>query len=266
MTLSESEINDILNTINKAHEFFASNPLLLELPDKDSVAFIGDTHGALDVTEEVFRELYDKVDLLIFLGDYVDRGPQGIENLTLILRKMLENPKKVIVLRGNHESPLTNEFYGFKGEVMEKMGDYYEDFVNMFSVMPYAATINGYFCVHGGIARNLEDIKQINNLKRPDVNPDDEIAFEMLWNDPREELEGFVPNVRGEGTYFYGRDVTLKFLERNNLKGIIRGHEAVDAFRFEMDNKVITVFSSRYHGLGAGALVFNKGSFCKVLL
>ncbi|MCY0883908.1 MAG: metallophosphoesterase, partial [Acidianus infernus] len=131
------------------------------MPEKDRVAFIGDTHGALDVTEKVFRELYDKVDVLIFLGDYVDRGLQGIENLKLILRKMLENPEKVIVLRGNHESPLTNEFYGFKGEVLEKMGDYYEDFVNMFSVMPYAATINGYFCVHGGIARNLEDIKQI---------------------------------------------------------------------------------------------------------
>lgn len=266
MALSESEINEILKIINEAHDIFISEPLLLELPEKDTVAFVGDTHGALDVTEEVFRELYDKVDILIFLGDYVDRGSQGIENLTLILRKMLENPKKVIVLRGNHESPLTNEFYGFKGEVLEKMGDYYEDFVNMFSVMPYAAIINGYFCVHGGIARNLEDVKQINSLRRPDVNPDDEIAFEMLWNDPREELEGFVPNVRGEGTYFYGKDVTLKFLERNNLKGIIRGHEAVDAFRFEMDNRVITVFSSRYHGLGAGALVFNKGSFCKVLL
>ncbi|WP_373467872.1 metallophosphoesterase [Acidianus infernus] len=266
MTWSKSVIDEVLELIKKAHNFFMSNPLLLELPEKDRVAFIGDTHGALDVTEKVFRELYDKVDVLIFLGDYVDRGLQGIENLKLILRKMLENPEKVIVLRGNHESPLTNEFYGFKGEVLEKMGDYYEDFVNMFSVMPYAATINGYFCVHGGIARNLEDIKQINSLRRPDVNPDDEIAFEMLWNDPREELEGFVPNIRGEGTYFYGKDVTLKFLERNNLKGIIRGHEAVDGIRFEMDNRVITVFSSRYHGLGAGALVFNRGKLYKVSL
>lgn len=261
MSWDESRINEVLRLVNKAYELFDSNPLLIELPDKDRVAFIGDTHGAVDVTERVFRELYDKVDVLIFLGDYVDRVKKGIENLEIILRKMLENPKKVVVLRGNHESPLTNEFYGFKEEVLEKMNGHYEDFVNMFSVMPYAAVINGYFCVHGGIARNLEDIKQINSLRRPDINPDDEIAIEMLWNDPREELDGFVPNVRGEGTYFYGKDVTLKFLERNNLKGIIRGHEAVDGVRFEMGNKVITVFSSRYHGLSAGALVFNKGSF-----
>ncbi|ARM76053.1 metallophosphoesterase [Acidianus manzaensis] len=268
MSWNEEQINEAIELVNKAYDYFSSLPLLLELPETDSVIFVGDTHGAIDVTEKVFDEYYSKVDKIIFLGDYVDRGSQSLENILLILRKMLENPDKVYMIRGNHESPITNEYYGFKAEIKQKLGDEenYEPFVRMFSVMPYAITINGYFCVHGGIARNLVDIKQINSLPKPDIIPDNEIAFEMLWNDPREELDGFIPNVRGEGTYFYGKDVTLKFLENNNLKGIIRGHEAVDAFRFEMDNRVITVFSSRYHGYGAGALILNKDNICKVLL
>ncbi|AWR97406.1 serine/threonine protein phosphatase [Acidianus sulfidivorans JP7] len=267
MRWNGDQIKQVIDTINKAHDYFLSLPLLIELPETDSVMFVGDTHGAIDVTQEVFNKYYDKVDKIIFLGDYVDRGTESLENILFIINKMLENPEKVYMIRGNHESPITNEFYGFKAEINEKLGEeYYEDFVRMFSVMPYAITINGYFCVHGGIARNLTDIKQINSLPRPDVIPDNEIAFEILWNDPREELEGFIPNVRGEGTYFYGKDVTLKFLESNNLKGIIRGHEAVDAFRFELDNRVITVFSSRYHGYGAGALILNKGTMEKVLL
>lgn len=267
MAWNEDEIRKTIEIVNRARDHFSSTPPLLELQETEKVMFVGDTHGALDVTKKIFEEYYDKVDRIIFLGDYVDRGLQGIENLSLILSKMLENPDKVIVLRGNHESPLTNEYYGFRAEVEVKLGEeYYEDFVRLFSVMPYAAIINGYLCVHGGIARNLTDVKQINSLPKPDVMPDNEIAFELLWNDPREELDGFVPNVRGEGTYFYGKDVTLRFLENNNLKGIIRGHEAVDAFRFEMDGKVITVFSSRYHGYGAGALLLNNQKMIKVLL
>lgn len=267
MTRNEEEIKKIIEIINNAREYFSSIPLLLELPETEKVLFVGDTHGAIDVTKKVFDEYFDKVERIIFLGDYVDRGYYGVENLSLILSKMLENPEKVIVLRGNHESPLTNEYYGFKDEVAVKLGEeYYEEFVKLFSVMPYAAVINGYFCVHGGIARNLNDIKQINSLPKPDVIPDNEIAFELLWNDPREELDGFVPNVRGDGTYFYGKDVTLKFLETNNLKGIIRGHEAVDAFKFEINNRVITVFSSRYHGYNAGVLLLNRGMMEKIII
>jgi len=227
---------------------------LLRLGERKRVVVVGDTHGAINVTKYVL-EKYWEYDSIVFLGDYVDREPYGLENLELILPKFLENPEKIIVLRGNHESPMTNEYYGFKSEVREKMGaEYYEEFASMFSVMPYVAIVNGYFCVHGGIARGLESVDQVEGLKKPDLLPEDQIAMELLWNDPREELDGFIPNVRGEGTFFYGKDVTLRFLEQNSLKGIIRGHEVADGFRFEMDNRVITVFSSRYHKMRAGIL------------
>ncbi|QKQ99171.1 serine/threonine protein phosphatase [Metallosphaera tengchongensis] len=258
--------DNILNLVSKATEMFSSTKPLLRVGEKRRAVYVGDTHGAYNVTRHVL-ENYANFDVIVFLGDYVDREPYGLENLELILSKFIESPEKIVVLRGNHESPLTNDYYGFKTEVEQKLGgESYKEFVELFSQMPYAAIVNDYFCVHGGIARNLKSVTQLDELKKPDVLPEDEIAFELLWNDPREELDGFVPNVRGEGTFFYGRDVTLNFLKENLLKGIIRGHEVADGFRAEMDERVITVFSSRYHKMRAGILLQEDGKFSQVYL
>src|SRR3989441_13297274 len=70
-------------------------------------------------------------------------------------------------------------------------------------------------------------------------------------------IDGFLPSVRGDGAYYYGSDVTEKFLANNALKGIIRGHEVVDGFREDLGGKVITIFSSKYHGGVAGVLVLD---------
>ncbi len=157
------------------------------------------------------------------------------------------------------KSPLTNVYYGFLDEVTKKLGDTgYESFREFFQAMPYAVVVNNYLCVHGGIASGLEDVSQIAGLPSPDLNPDDPMAFELLWNDPRDMIDGFVPSLRGEGAFYFGTDVTEKFLQNNSLKGIIRGHEVVDGFREDMGGKVITVFSSRYHGGSAGALILDQ--------
>ncbi len=233
-------------------------PLLLSR-DVDRVVFVGDTHTAVDVTQTVFDKYYDDADLIVFLGDYVDRGETGVENVGLIASKFLEDSSKIIMLRGNHESPLTNVYYGFLDEVTKKLGDTgYESFREFFQAMPYAVVVNNYLCVHGGIASGLEDVSQIAGLPSPDLNPDDPMAFELLWNDPRDMIDGFVPSLRGDGAFYFGTDVTEKFLQNNSLKGIIRGHEVVDGFREDMGGKVITVFSSRYHGGSAGALILDQ--------
>src|SRR6266849_7133507 len=86
---------------------------LLQSREVNRVVFVGDTHTAIDVTQAVFDKYYEDADLVVFLGDYVDRGNTGIENLGLITSKFLEDPTRIIILRGNHESPLTNPYYGF---------------------------------------------------------------------------------------------------------------------------------------------------------
>jgi protein phosphatase len=240
---------------------------LLPSREVNRAVFVGDTHTATDVTQTVFDKFYGNSDLIVFLGDYVDRGMTGIENLGLIASKFLEDSTRIVMLRGNHESPLTNTYYGFVDEVTQKLGEAsYHNFKEFFQAMPYAIVVNNYFCVHGGIASKIGDVSEIAGLPSPDLNPDDPTAFELLWNDPRDMIEGFVPSVRGDGAYYYGKDVTEKFLEENSLKGIIRGHEVVDGFRDDMDGKVITVFSSRYHGQSAGVLVLEGDKMERVRL
>src|SRR5437773_2599921 len=139
----------------------------------------------------------------------------------------------------------------------------YEDRV-FFQAMPYAVVVNDYLCLHGGIAKGMEHVSEIASLPWPDLNPDDPIAFQLLWNDPRDVIDEFVPSVRGKGAYYYGTEATKTFLENNSLKGIIRGHEVVDGFREDMGGRVITIFSSRYHGGKAGILVLDKGKMERI--
>jgi len=259
--------SELVKLLKDAWEFFETKPLLLELGEAEKVVFVGDTHTEVSVSRYVIREYYDKVDKIIFLGDYVDRGYTGVENLTFLLKKMLESENKIILLRGNHESPITNRYYGFYDEVISKYDEeVYHMFEILFAKMPYAAIINNYLCVHGGIAKGLLRVEDINKLPRNDLEPSDPIALQLLWNDPREGFEGFLPSPRGEGIYLFGRDVTEKFLNENNLMGIIRGHEAVNGFREHFNGKVKTVFSSTYHGYPPAILVYNKGNFIKQII
>jgi len=53
----------------------------------------------------------------VLLGDYADRGPQGLEVLLGVLLLKASYPRSVP--RGNHEDPGVNRRYGF----LEELGD-----------------------------------------------------------------------------------------------------------------------------------------------
>ncbi|MEZ4375643.1 MAG: metallophosphoesterase family protein [Polyangiaceae bacterium] len=66
---------------------------------------IGDVHGD---TQALFKLLscfptLDEEDTLIFLGDYIDRGPRSAQVIDYIRNLPGTIPAKVIALRGNHE-------------------------------------------------------------------------------------------------------------------------------------------------------------------
>lgn len=65
---------------------------------------IGDIHGCYEKLRELMERIpYDpQQDTLVFLGDYIDRGPQSREVLTYLCQLRRE-AEKVVMLMGNHE-------------------------------------------------------------------------------------------------------------------------------------------------------------------
>ncbi len=89
--------------------------MLLEV--KAPLKICGDIHG----------QYYDMLRLFeygglppesnyLFLGDYVDRGRQGIETICLLFAMKIKHPTKMHILRGNHESASITRIYGFYEE------------------------------------------------------------------------------------------------------------------------------------------------------
>lgn len=58
----------------------------------------------------------------VFNGDFVDRGAWGLETFLLLAGWKLACPRHVFLLRGNHETALCSMVYGFKGELVAKLG------------------------------------------------------------------------------------------------------------------------------------------------
>ncbi|MBL0215066.1 MAG: serine/threonine protein phosphatase [Myxococcales bacterium] len=66
---------------------------------------IGDIHGDLAALDKLFTRLpeLDAEDTIVFLGDYIDRGPDSAGVVARVRQLMTDGPAKVIALRGNHE-------------------------------------------------------------------------------------------------------------------------------------------------------------------
>jgi serine/threonine protein phosphatase 1 len=63
---------------------------------------IGDIHGCLDQLKELFKNI-KPLDKVIFLGDYIDRGPdsKGVLDFLMNVQETFEG--EAIFLKGNHE-------------------------------------------------------------------------------------------------------------------------------------------------------------------
>jgi len=175
------------------------------LPPNHRLYCIGDIHGHLDLLQEVHQKIeldamdYDGIKILVYLGDYVDRGMHSRQVIDCLLENDFPDFERVFLL-GNHEQvllefisgkdasiahewlrfgglstlasygvnvngvPTSKEMERLRNEFREKCPAAHLDF---FENLVLKYEIGGYFFVHAGV--------------RPKVKLHRQRAEDMLW-------------------------------------------------------------------------------------
>lgn len=107
--------DEIIALCVASREIFLEQPALLRLGGPVTVC--GDVHGQFYDLLRIFDYGgFPPETNYLFLGDYVDRGKQNLETISLLLAYKVKYPDNFFLLRGNHESDGINRIYGFYDE------------------------------------------------------------------------------------------------------------------------------------------------------
>jgi len=81
---------------------------------------VGDIHGCVDKLAAMLKVLpwnKENGDLLLFIGDYIDRGPQS-KDVVDVLVKLRNQGGDIIFLKGNHEKMLLDYYIHQKDQML----------------------------------------------------------------------------------------------------------------------------------------------------
>jgi protein phosphatase len=230
---------------------------LVRAPPIGEAIIVGDLHGDLESLIHILKDsdfmkkAREGEDiLLIFLGDYGDRGLNSPEVYYVVLKVKELFPERVVLMRGNHEGPddLLAHPHDLPIHLNMKFGEeglnVYSKLRQLFSHLYTAVLVEErYILLHGGApsqASTTDDIAYAH-----EKHPSERHLEEILWSDPIDGIKGTYPSPRGAGRLF-GEDITDKLLELFDVKALIRGHEpSRDGFKTNHSGKVLTLFSRR---------------------
>ncbi|ABU81256.1 metallophosphoesterase family protein [Ignicoccus hospitalis] len=263
-TLTEDEVTKLLEEAKKHLE--GEWPFVVTQPDARTV-FHGDLFGDLVSVYDVWNVLGLKEVLenykLVFLGNYVDRGPKQLETLLLVLSLKARRPSEVFVLRGNHEpyrglEPLPHDFPQHLAKRFKGWKDVLRAARSVFEALPFALVVDGaVVAYHGGPATVLLR-RGCRGLECVFGEPRAEVVEEILWNDPANICgweDGpeacWAPSPRGRG-FLWGPGATRYLLEALEVSYVVRGHTPVDGVKFFHRKRVVSVFTR------VGSPFFNK--------
>ncbi len=252
--------NDLVKSFNTSYKCIRRKYYNgLEIIFNNQLIVLGDLHGDFETLvdiikrENVFKKLENDEAILLFLGDYVDRGLFQVETITAVSMLKTTYPDKVVMLRGNHEPPptLIPRPHDFPEQLISlyrsKWRVAYRLFMRIFQKIPVIAIVpRQILFLHGGPPACLKDSKSLEeafSLNTPLL--DDEVLEDILWSDPVDYNIYYRDSYRGVGR-LYGYRLTAKTLKLANVKYIIRAHEYVDGgYKFNHNGRVITVFTSK---------------------
>jgi len=263
----------MLTLISLAEARFREERTLVEVPAPCKI--FGDIHGQFRDLRRLFNAFGAPTEKnggdigvysYVFLGDFVDRGPHGLEVIALLLALKVRWPDRVFLLRGNHEDAVINEKYGFRRECAARMPTETEGDA-VWTRLNAALVEGSILCVHAGPGK-ITWLDEIRSIRRPlrwarsMTNPsrDQQALCDLVWSDPAshdDALAGHSGNAKRGCSTVFGPDVVREFCGRNGLQVIVRGHEeAKRGYEFFAGGHGVTVFSAMdYCGKGNDAAI-----------
>ena len=224
-------LDDIKTFLKARNEF----PLIrLSSPPDARVCFAGDTHGDIITSHFIGNNIViqsqlatKKPTIMVFLGDYIDRAPDGmrygnLKNILYLLCLKYYFSDNIFLLRGNHEAYDLTPFspYDFLLELRNLYGDYgdriHNAFLEIFSYFPlFLLTENGIFASHGAFPKGISNL---STIRRSDTKA----ILNTIWGDP--VASNTYRGDMSEEANFTNQELN-HFLDSVGAKAMIRGHD-----------------------------------------
>ena len=226
--------------LSEAEAYFKQEGRFILLPAEEPIVFVGDTHGDLEATKRVFARFPAREHVTVFLGDYVDRGPDSAGNLELLLRTKLAYPDRVFLLMGNHEGWAVAPFS--PADFWQRLPSHEERAIaQALSEMPFAAWHpRGVLALHGA----LPDVDAVEEIE--DIGLGTSNWRRITWGDWA-DTPGYVLDRGVFGRPTFGRDAFETIATRLDLKALIRSHQPL-APTYLFEDRCLTIFTSDAYG------------------
>ena len=173
-----------------------------EIEDGLRLYAIGDIHGCLAELNTLLSLIEDDLKVfpvnrhkLIFLGDYVDRGPENKQVIETLIR-LGESKRETVFLRGNHDDKFsgflkhpdligseylkwgggqTISSYGVEPSAEKSFSELSQEFrvavpkshIRFLKELKYSHVEGDYFFCHAGV--------------RPGTSLDDQLDYDLMW-------------------------------------------------------------------------------------
>ena len=209
---------------------------LIEIKKAKKVIFVGDTHGDLEASKIVIENFLKPENKIVFLGDYVDRGPFSKENLDFLLKMREKYPKNIILLQGNHEGHHILKFSpaDFWESLTEKEYKKYCQIVKNFPLVVIAKKI---IALHAALP-DVKSLKEINEIKLGSKE-----WIQVCWGDFVEKNGKDMGFDFFAGRPQFGRDYFFELMERFKKKVLVRSHQPYVP-KFMFNDRCLTIFTS----------------------
>jgi len=234
----------ISERINKVLE---REPRLIEIKEAKRAIFVGDTHGDLDVSKKIINNYSLPGNKIVFLGDYVDRGPYSRENLNFLLEIKAENPAKIYLLQGNHEGHRILKF--FPADFWQNLNkEEYQNYTSIVERLPLICIIKNVIALHG-VLPNIKITKPglVNTIDK--IKLGSEQWEQIVWGDFVDKEGEYLGTDPFTGRPQFGKDYFDKLMKRFEKKILIRSHQP-NVPQYMFDDKCLTIFTSSAYTRG----------------